>query len=98
LVRERIFTSNDIQDASYVALRNLNFGYTFSADMLEQFKISKLRLYLGAQNLLYVMAKNYVGYNPEGMTDGAENPLTFGYQKGSAPMYKTVSFGLNIEF
>jgi TonB-linked SusC/RagA family outer membrane protein len=96
--RERIFTSDDIQDASYVALRNINLGYSFSPDVLKKFSVSRMRLYFGAQNLLYIMAKNYKGYNPEGITDGAVNPLTYGYQKGAAPIYKTVSFGLNVEF
>lgn len=96
--RERIFTSDDVQDASYIALRNVNLGYTFSKDNLKKYGINKMRLYLAGQNLLYIMSKHYKGYNPEGITDGSSNPLTYGYQKGAAPIYKTVSFGLNVEF
>ncbi|WP_289661913.1 SusC/RagA family TonB-linked outer membrane protein [Flavobacterium panacagri] len=104
LVRERIYTNLDIQDASYIALRNINLGYSFSKDNLKNFGISRLRLYTAAQNLLYIMAKNYEGYNPEGIlpTTGAgslpSSPITYGYQKGAAPIYKTVSIGLNVEF
>ncbi|MBE0393477.1 TonB-linked SusC/RagA family outer membrane protein [Flavobacterium sp. 7E] len=95
---QRIFTSDDVQDASYVALRNVNLGYTFSKDMVKKFGINKMRLYVAGQNLMYIMSKDYTGYNPEGITDGSDNPLTYGYQKGAAPIYKTVSFGLNVEF
>ena len=41
------------------------------------------------------MAKNYQGYNPEGIDQGLGNPLTYGYQRGPAPIYKTISFGVN---
>jgi TonB-linked SusC/RagA family outer membrane protein len=98
LVRERIFTSQDIQDASYIALRNINLGYSFSKQTVEKFSLSKFRLYAAAQNLLYIMADDYVGYNPEGTLPTNTSPLTAGYQVGAAPIYKTISFGLNIEF
>jgi TonB-dependent starch-binding outer membrane protein SusC len=101
-VKERIFTSDDVQDASYIALRNINLGYTFSKQITEKFSLSRLRLYFAAQNLMYVMAKDYTGYNPEGIlpssTSIPTSPLTYGYQKGATPINKTISFGLNIEF
>ena len=98
LVKERIFTSYDVQDASYLALRNVNLGYTFGKDQVAKFGLSKLRMYFGAQNLLYIMAKGYTGYNPEGDLPSNTSPLTAGYQIGAAPIYKTVSFGLNVQF
>ncbi|NDP28866.1 MAG: TonB-dependent receptor [Flavobacterium sp.] len=102
LVKERIFTSDDIQDASYIALRNLNLGYTFNSEIIKKMSLSRLRLYFGAQNLMYLKAKNYTGYNPEGIlpasTSVPTSPLTYGYQKGATPIYKTISFGLNVEF
>lgn len=104
LVRERIFTSDDIQDASYVALRNVNLGYSFSSNITKKMSLSKLRMYVGAQNLVYIMAKNYTGYNPEGIMPSSgpgslpTTPTTYGYQRGAAPIYRTISFGLNVEF
>lgn len=99
LVVQRIFTSDDIQDASYFALRNLNLGYSIPANTIRG--IGKLRMYVSAQNLLYIMADGYEGFNPEGvdLTNAAErNPLTFGYQRRPAPMYRTISAGLNVAF
>lgn len=98
LVKERIFTSDDVQDASYVALRTLNLGYSFPVGKISGAGIQRLRLYFAGQNLLYFMASNYEGYNPEGIDQGLGNPLTYGYQRGPAPIYRTYSFGLNLDF
>jgi TonB-linked SusC/RagA family outer membrane protein len=98
LVRERIFTSDDIQDASYVALRNFNVGYSLPASSLSKLGIQRLRFYFSGQNLLYIMSKDYEGYNPEGIDQGRGNPLTYGYQRGPAPVYRTLSLGVNLDF
>lgn len=98
LVQQRIFTSDDVQDASYIALRTINLGYNFSKDVVGKFALSKLRFYVAAQNLIYIMANGYTGYNPEGIFPGATSPLTNGYQVGAAPIAKTISFGLNVQF
>ncbi len=98
LVTERIFTSDDIQDASYVALRNLNLGYTLSKKLLTKVKLQKVRFYFSAANLIYLTADGYEGYNPEGIDQGRGNPLTYGYQRGPAPIYKSYTFGVNLDF
>ena len=99
LVQQRIFTSDDIQDASYIALRNLNIGYTFPRSVLENIGLSRLRVYIGGQNLLYIMSDDYEGYNPEGIdTGGSNTPLTYGYQRGPAPIFRTLSAGINVGF
>jgi TonB-linked SusC/RagA family outer membrane protein len=94
-VVQRIFTNDDIQDASYIALRSVNLGYTLPKNLIPG--IRNLRVYVSAQNLLYFMANGYVGYNPEGIDQGLGNPLTFGYQRGPAPIYRTYSIGLNVD-
>jgi len=66
LVVQRIFTNDDIQDADFFSLRNVNLGYQIPNSLLGQVGIRDLRVYIGAQNLIYMMADNYVGYNPEG--------------------------------
>ena len=100
-VVQRIFTNDDIQDAEYIALRNLNVGYTFGRSMLNKAKISGLRVYIAAQNLVYLMSDGYTGYNPEGVdlnNDAERNPLTYGYQRRTAPIYRTFSLGVNLNF
>ena len=95
-VQQRIFTSDDIQDASYVALRNVSLGYSFDKSLLGKAKIQNLRVFLSGQNLIYVMSEGYEGYNPEGIN--TTTPLTYGYQRGVAPIYRTISAGLNLTF
>lgn len=96
-VVQRIFTSDDIQDADYFALRNLNIGYTFNRAAMNKIGLGGLRVYAGGQNLFYKMADNYEGYNPEGIDQGLGNPLTYGYQRGPAPIYRTLSIGVNVK-
>ena len=96
LVVQRIFTNDDIQDASYIALRNVNLGYTLPNNIIPG--VRNLRVYIAAQNLIYLMASDYVGYNPEGIDQGRNNPLTYGYQRGPAPIFRTFSAGFNIDF
>ena len=96
-VVQRIFTSDDIQDADYFALRNLNIGYTFNRAAMSKIGLGGLRVYAGGQNLFYKMADNYEGYNPEGIDQGLGNPLTYGYQRGPAPIFRTISIGVNVK-
>lgn len=101
LTVHRRFTSDHIQDASFVALRNFTLGYSFSEEMISKMGIGQLRIYLSGDNLFYWMASDYEGFNPEaaGQTsDNANTPLTAGYQRGDGPVVKTVSMGINFKF
>lgn len=95
-IRERIFTDDIIQDASYVALRTLNLGYTISSNLADKLGLSNARLYVSGQNLLFITADGYTAWNPEAVRD--EGPLNLGYQRGGSPVARTISFGLNVEF
>lgn len=99
LVRERIFTSDDIQSAGYLAIRNLNLSYNLTNSFLVKSGIQNASIYFSAQNLIYIMGKDYEGYNPEGIDSGASKlPTTYGYQRGVAPIYRSFSFGINLDF
>jgi TonB-linked SusC/RagA family outer membrane protein len=95
-IKAKIFTDDIIQDASYVALRNVNIGYTFSDDLISKLNVSKLRIYFSGQNLMYLTADNYTGLNPESINN--TSPTTYGYQRAGSPVFSTVSFGLNLDF
>ncbi|MFS4494417.1 SusC/RagA family TonB-linked outer membrane protein [Maribacter sp. 2308TA10-17] len=95
-IKQKIFTNDIIQDASYVALRNVTIGYNFSSKVLDKIGLSSARIYGTGQNLLYLTADGYTGFNPESINN--TSATTYGYQRAGSPIFSTVSFGLNIEF
>ncbi|RKS55708.1 TonB-linked SusC/RagA family outer membrane protein [Gillisia mitskevichiae] len=95
-IKEKIFTNSVIQDASYVALRNVNIGYNLPENLTSKIGLTGLRIYAAGQNLKYWTADNYTGFNPESIDD--TSATTYGYQRGGSPIYKTISIGLNADF
>jgi iron complex outermembrane receptor protein len=62
-------TNLDVENASFVCLDNLSFGYTFS--LPEGSRISKLKLYLAGNNLFYIT--RYKGPDPNPRYVDSEN-------------------------
>ena len=87
-----------IQDASFVALRNLNVGYSFSTKAARKMGLNKVRIYMTTANLWYYFPANYSSYNPEADNGFPNDPLRKGYQRGAAPITRNITFGLNVEF
>lgn len=90
-----------IQDASFVALRNVTLGYSFKPELLTKAGISSTRLYVAATNLLYIWGKDYTSFNPEGIDTtqaGYGGPTTYGVQNGASPIVRSFTLGLNINF
>ena len=90
-----------VQDASYVALRNFTIGYTFSPDRGIGSRLNSLRVYAAGTNLLYLMADNYTSLNPEGVEVTQSDylgPTTYGVQLGASPIARSFSLGLNVNF
>jgi len=96
-IKQKIFTDDIIQDASYISMRNLNVGFNFPKDWLTRSKVfSSARIYAAGQNLIYITASDYTGYNPESVDNTSST--TYGYQRAGFPVYRTISFGLNLQF
>jgi len=98
LVKEKIYTDLCVQDASYIALRSINLGYSLPKSLIQKIGISKARVYVAGQNLIFMMADDYTSFNPEGIRGDDGSPLRGGYQVGAAPINKTITFGVNLEF
>lgn len=77
-----------IEDGSYLRLKNLTLGYTMPAALTQKAYLSKVRLYLSAQNLFTLT--RYSGFDPEVGAGGVD--------MGTYPVTRTVSLGLNIQF
>jgi len=90
-----------VQDASYVALRNLTIGYTLETDLVSKVGIDSARMYLAATNLLYLWSDDYTSFNPEGVETTNPDylgPTTYGVQVGASPIVRSFTFGLNVNF
>ncbi|QKG79460.1 SusC/RagA family TonB-linked outer membrane protein [Tenuifilum thalassicum] len=96
-VVQRIFTDLCVQDASFIALRSINLGYTLPKALAQKLGIGSARIYVSGSNLIYLMADSYTSFNPEGVTND-DSPLRGGYQVGAAPYAKAMTVGLNLEF
>lgn len=74
-----------LEDAAYLRLKNIQLGYTLPAGVADKFRISNLRVYASAENLITVTDYFY-GYDPE-------SPVSNG---DFYPQVKTFVLGLNI--
>lgn len=82
-----------IENGSFLAVRNVNLGYNFPESIYRRMRMQQLRVYCSVANLLVVTDKGYHGYNPEGY-----NGPYAGYNDGTEPINRVVSFGLNVQF
>jgi len=99
--RNRDETDAMVQDASYLALRNLTIGYSFDSKFLDKAGLSSFRVYAAASNLLYLMGTDYTSFNPEGVETGNGGylgPTTYGLQVGASPVVRSLTLGLNVNF
>lgn len=99
--RNRNQTDAMIQDASYVALRNLTIGYTFVGDWIDKAGLSSVRAFGASTNLLYFMDGDYTSYNPEGVKTSGDDylgPTTYGAQVGASPIVRSFTLGLSVKF
>ncbi|MBL7857199.1 MAG: TonB-dependent receptor [Cyclobacteriaceae bacterium] len=90
-------SSRFIVDGSFVRLRNVNFGYTFSKDMLKAIKLQSARLYVSGQNLL-TFTKDYPLWDPEVNADSFDSNISKGNDFYTPPQPRTILFGVNIGF
>ena len=96
---DMMFTDYPLQDGSYVCLRNVIMGYTFSRKDLKG-KLDGLRVYLPGGNLAYIWTKDYKGVNPESRFTSGDysSPMISGYQRGGFPITSTVTVGIDVKF
>ncbi|MDI3318750.1 TonB-dependent receptor [Pinibacter soli] len=102
-----------VENGSFFRINNLTIGYTLPAKSLEQAKITKLRVYVAAQNL--ATFTKYKGFTPEFSSVTAQasslkgDPLSAtnqsnlgitnaGVDVNTYPTIRTWVFGLNLGF
>lgn len=87
-------SSFQVEDGSYIRLRNVTLGYTVPSQSILGKSIDKLRFYITGTNLF--TDTDYLGYNPE--VSNITGSLTPGEDYGAFPLNKTISLGLNLNF
>ncbi|MEE9372464.1 MAG: TonB-dependent receptor [Saprospiraceae bacterium] len=83
-----------VEDASYIRLRNVTLGYTLPQSLLGD-TFSSLRLYLSGTNLVTIT--DYLGFNPE-VNNNDDNVNVQGEDYGAYPLSRVLSFGINASF
>jgi TonB-linked SusC/RagA family outer membrane protein len=76
-----------LQDASYLRLKNLVFGYTIPAQLTKKIGVNRVRVYFAGDNLLTIT--KFKGLDPERYGSG---------DLVQYPQNKIYSFGLNVTF
>lgn len=80
-----------LMNGNYLKLRNITLGYTLPSELTKKFYISRLRVYVQADNLYTWGASDYRGFDPASV--GAN-----GVQWWNFPQSRNVVFGLNVSF
>lgn len=81
------YSDQYLKDASYIRLKNVSFGYTFSKEMLKKSFMSSLKVYVQGENL-YTWTR-WKGFDPESSESS---------NLGRFPSPRVITFGLNVEF
>jgi len=84
--------SYKVEDGSFIRGRNAVLGYNFSNGVIERLKLTRLRVYVSAQN--FFLITKYKGYDPETSTYG--NAFAQGIQFFDYPKARVFTAGLNV--
>lgn len=84
-------SSRFLMNGNYLKLRSITVGYTFPKTMIQKIRMSNLRVYASADNLVTITAKDYRGFDPSSI--GAD-----GVQWWNYPVPRNFVIGLNVGF
>ena len=89
------FSDVQVEDGSYVKLRDITIGYNFPKNWLSKLHLASAKIFVTGKNL-WVLT-NYSGYDPEVSRFGG-NALSLGADYGTYPTSKVYTLGLNLNF
>jgi TonB-linked SusC/RagA family outer membrane protein len=90
-----IVSERYVEDASFLRLKLITFGYTFPKSLSSKIGTKSVKLYVSAENL--ITWTKYTGYDPE-VSSYEQNNLYPGIDFGAYPNSKTFITGLNVTF
>ena len=90
-----VFSSAQVEDGSFLRIKNVTLSYSFPEKWLKRMKMSKFRIYASANNL-HTFTR-YTGYDPEVNAFG-QSALLQGIDYGGYPISRTLLGGMQIGF
>lgn len=88
-----VFSDYYVEDGSFIRAQNMQLGYTFNQDKLQNIGLKDIRLYVSVSNA-FTLTK-YRGYDAT-TSNGA--PIGSGIDGGFYPNPRTFLFGTNVKF
>ena len=88
------YSDANIFDGSYFKIKQIQLGYTLPQKLTKKIFIQNLRLYVSLDN--WFTFTKYPGFDPEASSAGSTSGM--GLDKGSYPISKKMTFGLNVTF
>jgi hypothetical protein len=85
--------SDNLEKGDFLKFRNIALGYSLPKSLLDKMGLTNFRFYVSAQNAFTIT--NYSGFDPEISSNGNANGSP-SVDRNSAPMARTISFGLNL--
>jgi hypothetical protein len=101
---EQSYSTYWVESATWVRLKNIRLAYTLPQSVVKHTPAKGIRLYVNAENV-YLWSK-YRNYDPENTTYPPTTPSTtgnpsgafFGFDYGSYPVPRTITFGAKVDF
>jgi TonB-linked SusC/RagA family outer membrane protein len=90
-----LFSDRLMEDGSYLRLKTLSLGYTIPPALTSKIKLTNLRVYVMATNLLTFT--NYSGLDPEINAGGGKGTVG-GVEMFTVPQPRTFQGGINLSF
>lgn len=93
--RANTFSDIQVEEGSYVRLKDVTLTYNFPSGLINKIKLSRAKVFVSGKNLITLT--KYSGYDPE-VNRFPFNNLNMGADYGSYPQLMIFSGGLNITF
>ena len=90
-----VLSSYQIEDGSFVRLRNVSLAYNLPTSFTRRIHVRSLRVYVSGQNLITLT--NYTGYDPEVSRYG-QSSVNAGVDFSGYPLSRLYTLGLNLGF
>lgn len=92
-------SSRWVESGSYLKVGQITLAYSLNGKWLDRAGISQIRPYVTLQNMITLTG--YKGYSPElnatsNYSGGSNSATQMGFDHGTYPQAKTITFGLNV--